>query len=205
MLASLCVGILGPAALQAAEPPIPFDPDSGQWLLDPEAVVSRNDVLYTSPSPEPWEAMPTGGGDLSAMVRWDGSLHLHLTKSDCWGFQAPADAPPGSRFFNNVSPGHLRLTFGPSAAAAAQARFRQRLDLYHGRVSIEVGEGPEAARLEVWGPADRRVLVVEVDDPAGLLRPVTVGLSEWRETMVVGGDEGRLWAREVNERAARPR
>ena len=39
-----------------------------------------------------------GGGDLSAMIRWDGSLHLHLSKSDGWGFQAAPDALPGTRF-----------------------------------------------------------------------------------------------------------
>ncbi len=82
----------------------PLQPGQHRRLVDPAAVVSRNDVLYTTPSVEPWEAMPTGGGDLGAMVRWDGSLHLHLSKSDCWGFQAPADALPGTRYFNNTSP-----------------------------------------------------------------------------------------------------
>ena len=72
---------------------IPYSPDSAEWLIDDEAAVSRNDVLYTTPSPDPWEAMPVGGGDLSAMARWDGSLRLHLTKSDCWGYSEPADAP----------------------------------------------------------------------------------------------------------------
>ena len=45
--------------------------DSGRprWLIDPAESVSRHDVLYTAPSPEPWEAMPTGGGDLSAFFR----------------------------------------------------------------------------------------------------------------------------------------
>ncbi len=47
---------------------IPYSPDSAEWLIDEETVVSRNDVLYTTPSPEPWEAMPVGGGDLSAMA-----------------------------------------------------------------------------------------------------------------------------------------
>ena len=101
------------------EPGIPYDVQSGDWLLDPEGLVSRNDVVYTTPSAEPWEAMPTGGGDLSAMVRWDGALHLHLTKSDAWGFREPPDAPAGSRHFNNVSPGHVRQDFGPRANAAA--------------------------------------------------------------------------------------
>ena len=205
MLASLWVAALEFGSVAAAaEPPVPFDSKSGEWLFGPETLVSRNDVLYTTPSPDPWEAMPTGGGDLSAMVRWDGSLHLHLTKSDCWGFQAPPEAPPGTRFFNNVSPGHVRLSFGPGAAAAAQRRFRQRLDLYHGCAVIEIGEGPNSAQVAVWGHPEHRVLVVEVRDPAGLLNPVTVELSEGRDTMAVGAEEGRLWAREVLARPARP-
>lgn len=205
MLADLCQVVLASARLLASpEPTVPYARARAEWLFDPETVVSRNDVLYTSPSPEPWEAMPTGGGDLSAMVRWDGALHLHLTKSDCWGFQAPPDAPPGTRFFNTVSPGHVRLSFGPSAQAAAERRFRQRLDLYHGRVVIEIGEGEAQAQLVAWGHPELCVLVIEVHDPAGVLRPVCVELSEWRETMRLGHSDGTLWAREVHERPGRP-
>jgi len=74
------------------------------------------------------------------MVRFDGDLHLHLSKSDAWGFGAAADARPGTRFFNNVSPGHVRLIFGPGGRKAAAQHFRQRLDLYHGRIVIEAGD-----------------------------------------------------------------
>ncbi len=131
-----------------------------------KVTVSRNDVLYTTPSVEPWEAMPVGGGDLCAMVRSDATgLDLHLTKSDAWGFQAPPDAPPGSRFFNNVSPGHVRLQFGEGARAAATEQFRQRLDLYHGRIVLRFGRDPDDPRLEVWGHPERKILVVEVSDP----------------------------------------
>ena len=183
---------------------IPYALDTNEWLVDPEGVVCRNDVLYTTPSPEPWEAMPVGGGDLSAMVRWDGSLHLHLTKSDCWGYQAPPDAPLGTRVFNNVSPGHVHLTFGPGAAEAAGRRFRQRLDLYRGRILVEIGDGDRSTQIQVWGHPELRVLVVEVLDPTGLLRPVGVELSEWRDTMEVTCTEARLQAREVQTRPARP-
>lgn len=170
---------------------------------DEEAVVSRHDTVYTTPSPEPWEAMPTGGGDLSAMVRWDGSLHLHLSKSDAWGFQAPADAPPGSRFFNNVSPGHLRIDFGPKSREAAARWFRQRLDLYRGRVVVQLG-GERGPRIEVWGHPELRLLVIEVIDSERALEPPKVELSEWRPTMQVSVRQGGLHAREVHSRAARP-
>jgi len=183
---------------------IPYSLDSAAWLIDEEAVVSRNDVLYTTPSPEPWQAMPVGGGDLSAMVRWDDSLHLHLTKSDCWGYGGPADAPRGTRLFNNVSPGHICLAWGRRAQEAAARRFRQRLDLYRGRVLVEIGEGDEVAQLQVWGHPELHLLVVEVSDPAGLLGPVRVELTEWRDTMRVGCTDTRLQASEVQVRPARP-
>jgi alpha-L-fucosidase 2 len=174
------------------------------WRIDPAEAVTRNDVLYTTPSAEPWEAMPTGGGDLSAMVRWDGSLHLHLTKSDCWGFQARPDAPQGTRFFNNTSPGHVRLDFGVRGKEAASRYFRQRLDLYHGRVVIQLGDERSGPRLEVWGHPTRKVLVIAVTDPAKTLDAANVELSEWRPTMQVGTSGGGVHAREVHERPARP-
>jgi len=167
-------------------------------------LVSRNDVLYTTPSVEPWEAMPTGGGDLSAMVRFDGALHLHLTKSDAWGFQESPDTPAGARFFNNVSPGHVAVGFGPAGMALAREGFEQRLDLYHGRVTLRLGDAESGPRLSIWGHPVLRVLVVEVSDPAHLLDAPEVELGEWRPSMRVGHDEASLHACEVHERPARP-
>jgi alpha-L-fucosidase 2 len=175
------------------------------WTGSPEALVSRNDVVYTSLSPEPWDAMPVGGGDLSAMVRCDGeSVHLHLTKSDAWGFQASADAPLGSRFFNNVSPGHVRIVLGPRGKEFAARRFRQQLDLYRGRIVIELGEGDEVVRFSIWGHPERRVIFVEVDDPGQSIAEPIIELSEWRETMGVSVDGDCLRAAEVHTRPAAP-
>ena len=169
------------------------------------ATVSLGDVLYVTPSVEPWEAMPVGGGDLSAMVRSDGAaLDLHLTKSDAWGFQAPPDAPPGSRFFNNVSPGHVRLELGERARAAAAEQFRQRLDLYRGRIVIRLGRDCEGPQLEIWGHPQRKVLVVEVVDLQGVLEPATIRLSEWRPSMKLSVSGTTIQAVEVHQRPARP-
>ncbi len=184
---------------------VPFDEKTGKWLIDSETVVSRNDVLYVTASAEPWEAMPVGGGDLLAMVYSDGGgLDLHLTKSDAWGFQAPPDAPSGSRFFNNVSPGHVRIEFGERARAAAAERFRQRLDLYRGRIVIRFGGDPDGPRFEIWGHPERKILVVEVIDPGGVLEGAEVKLSEWRPSMKLGATDVAIHASEVHQRAARP-
>ncbi len=188
-----------------AEEPTAYDRRSGQWLVDLETIVSRNDVLYTHPSAEVWEAMPVGGGDLSAMVCCDGAnLDLHLTKSDCWGFQLPPEAALGGRFFNNVSPGHVRLGWGPRAKALAEAKFRQRLDLYRGRVVIELGPSPSSVTLNIWGHPHRKFLVVEVFDPAHVLGPIEVELTQWRPSMKVATSSDTLEAVEIHERPARP-
>jgi len=184
---------------------VPYDRQTGCWLLDAETVVSRHDVLYVTPSVEPWEAMPVGGGDLSAMVRSvDMGLDLHLTKSDAWGFQAPPDAPPGTRFFNNVSPGHIRIEFGERARAAATERFQQRLDLYRGRIVIQFGSETDGARFEIWGHPERKILVVEVTDPNCVLEPATVELTEWRPSMKLGASDATVHAVEIHTRPARP-
>lgn len=156
---------------------------------------AAHDTVYTAPRPEPWEAMPVGGGDLSAMVRWDGSLRLHLTKSDAWGFQEPPDAPIGSRFFNNVSPGHARVSF-----PAAVREFRQRLDVKGGRVVFQL----DGASIEIRGDPHRKVLVIEIDDPKQTLGAPELELSEWRPEMQVGCAPEGLIAREIHQRPARP-
>ena len=190
--------------LAADSSTLPYDVKTGQWLFDAQGVVSRNDVLYTTPSVEPWEAMPTGGGDLSAMVRCDGSLHLHLSKSDAWGFQASPDAMQGTRFFNNVSPGHVRIDFGRKARTAATRWFRQRLDLFHGQIVIHLGNEQGGARLAIWGHPSRKILVVEVIDPSRLLDPAKIVLSEWRATMKLGCSTTTIYASEIQPRPARP-
>jgi len=183
---------------------VPYDRQTGRWLFDADMVVSRNDVLYVTPSVEPWEAMPVGGGDLSAMVRSDGTgLDLHLTKSDAWGFQAPPDTLPGSRFFNNVSPGHIRIEFGERARAAATRRFRQRLDLYHGRIVLQFGSEADGTQIEIWGHPKRKILVVEVTDPNGIFDPTSIMLSEWRPSMKLGVSNATVHAIEIHTRPAR--
>jgi alpha-L-fucosidase 2 len=198
--------LLSVSVLMAGDPgtAIPYDKAEAKWLIDPEEMVARNDVLYTTPSAQLWEAMPTGGGDLSAMVRSDGNLHLHLGKSDAWGFRAPPEELVGTRFFNNVSPGHVCLEFGPRGKELAAKRFRQRLDLYHGRIVLELGDEPSGPKFVVWGHPVRKILVVEVNDPSSALDVTKIELSQWRPTMTVGTSGPTVHAREVLTRPARP-
>lgn len=203
-----------PVLVHGAEPlSIPFNSESGEWLFDDQTIVSRNDPLYVTPSVDPWEAMPVGGGDLSAMVRCDGDLHLHLSKSDAWGFWSAFDLPndetdprsPWSYwFFNVVSPGHVKIDFGPHVKAAADGFFRQRLDLYHGRIVIELGSADNPAKIEIWGHPQRNILIVEVSDPQKILGPANIELSQWRQSMQVGHTTESIYGTEVLKRAAKP-
>jgi hypothetical protein len=162
-------------------------------------------VVYEKPPSEPWEAMPVGGGDLSAMVRClGGSLVLHLTKSDAWGFQQTPDAPLGSRFFNNVSPGTVTIDLGDRAAALAARRFRQRLDLVRGRIVVELGEADEKLTLSIWGDPHETVLLVAWEDPKGWIPQATVALDQWRDSMRVWCEDERIGAVEIHTRPARP-
>ena len=203
---SVCVYGAGPL-------PIPYDADAGEWLFDAKNIVSRNDPLYATPSAELWEAMPVGGGDLSAMVRCDGNLHLHLSKSDAWGFWSAFDLPndetdprsPWSYwFFNVVSPGHIKIDFGSQSKAAADRYFRQRLDLYHGRIIIQMGSEQNGASIEVWGHPQRNILIVEVSDPQAILGAANIELSQWRKSMQVGHTSESIYGTEVLKRAAIP-
>lgn len=173
-------------------------------LSDPVEMVSHNDTVYDTPSVEPWEAMPVGGGDLSAMVRCDGAdIHLHLSKSDAWGFAAPPDAPVGTRYFNNVSPGHVRIQLGEAGKALSGVSFKQRLDLYHGRIKLTLG-GKSGMHVTIWGHPEQRMLILEFEEQSKIAGPLLVELSEWRDTMRVAAEKDCVYAQEVQTRPARP-
>ena len=190
---SRAIGILIIASLAAAgtpetvalaedDPPISYDLKAAKWLFDPEQIVARNDVLYMAPATKSWHAMPVGGGDLSAMVRCDGDLHLHLSKSDCW----------------NGSLGHVTLGLGLRGKELASQYFRQRLDLYHGKLIVELGDPQKGVRLEVWGHPSRRILIVDVWEPNAALGPVSVELAQWRPSMTVEAAPDSMWCKEIN-------
>jgi hypothetical protein len=162
------------------DPDVSYDVKAGKWLFNAEQIVSRNDVLYTAPVTTKWHSMPVGGGDLSGMVRCDGDLHLHLSKSDCWN-----------------SLGHVTVALGPRGKELAAQSFRQRLDLYHGKVVIELGDQEKGVRVEVWGHPSRHILVIDVQESEGAIGAITVELSQWRQSMTVGATPAAIWAKEI--------
>ncbi len=182
-LASLA-GVFSTAvfALPGDESNVSYDVKSASWRFDAEQMVARNDVLYTAPATTKWHSMPVGGGDFSGMVRCDGDLHLHLSKSDCW----------------NGSLGHVTVALGPRGKELAAQYFRQRLDLYHGKVVIELGEQQKDVRLEVWGHPLQPILIIEIQESDAALGSVSVELSQWRPSMNLCTTGTTIGAKEIN-------
>ncbi|HOS03770.1 MAG TPA: DUF5703 domain-containing protein [Candidatus Hydrogenedentes bacterium] len=162
---------------------VSYNVAKNQWLFDPARIVSRNDVIYTGPAYNIWKSMPVGGGDLSAMVRCDGDLNVHLSKCDNL----------------NGSLGHVRLDVGERGKELARKFFHQRLDLYRGKVAAQIGDEKSGPRFEVWGHPSRRIIVIDVFDPQAMLGPVSVEFSEWRSSMNVGQTATTAWAKEVSQ------
>ena len=77
---------------------------------------------FAQPSDDPACVMPVGAGDLSAMLRYENALEIHLSKTDFFGWDKTA-------YHKNptiLSPGHARLSFGIPQETLRS--FEQRLD-----------------------------------------------------------------------------
>ena len=58
--------------------------------------------------------------------------------------------------------------------------------------------------MEIWGHPERKLLVVEITDPHGIVTPAAIELNQWRATMTVGTSDTTIHAAEVHTRPARP-
>jgi alpha-L-fucosidase 2 len=94
------------------------------------------------------------------------------------------------------------MDFGKRAEDEATKFFRQRLDLYHGRIIINLGSEDNGVCFEIWGHPYRKIIIVEVSDPNSTLDPAKIELSEWRETMKVGFSPDAIYASEIQTRPA---
>jgi len=131
--------------------------------------LSAHDVEWTSPSENAAGSMPMGNGEFGANV-WveagSGDLMLLLSRTD-----AISEA---SRF---LKLGRLRVTMTPRAFAA-DAPFRQRLNLEAGRIEIDMGRLGDRTHLQVYFHPDADVMFITGwSDQA---RSVRVTLEDWR-------------------------
>lgn len=160
-----------------------------------EAVVAERLVEiaphFTTPSADPAWVMPVGSGDLSAMLRYEDALEIHLSKTDFFGWDTAA-------YHKNptiLSPGHVQLSFGIPREAIRT--FEQRLDFQRGSVVLTIKTDDGTIKAEAFGVMGSNTLVVAVEDTR---RSPTVAatFSIWRPEMAVSVENGRVVARQVH-------
>ena len=190
MITRLLACILGLRLLAAAATP------------EPDAPVSRYDVLWDSPSADSRGSMPLGNGDvaLNVWVEPTGDLVFYISKADAWGDNAVGTVGhlrDGNRSLIKI--GRVRVRLSPGLPVAG-APFSQHLDLQRAEIDVTAGKRGDETRLRVWVDANRPVVHVEAesDQPTTLeasfesLRPEQQG--ELGADTVVPGDPRRvLW------------
>lgn len=128
-----------------------------------EQPVSRNDVVWSTPSVDASGSMPIGNGRFGANV-WvtgDGAVKMYLSHTDAW-----------SEANRIIKLGSLTLNFEPPLDTE---RFEQRLDLARGAIALIAGD----ARLTFEYDDDSDVMQIS-GSAAG--RRVTARYDTWRTT-----------------------
>ena len=136
------------------------------------------DTVYTRPPRKPFEAMPVGSGDLTAMVRVADTIELHLGKCDSWGFR---DWHNRIHNCELLSPGHVTIHLSPDPVEPGQLlSFEQRLSPQRGLVETTIRTRSGDLRVKVWGDVESNVLVVDIDDGRSDRGGAEVELWHWR-------------------------
>lgn len=136
------------------------------------------DTVYTRPPRKPFEAMPVGGGDLTAMVRVADTIELHLGKCDSWGFR---DWHNRIHNCELLSPGHVTIHLSPDPVEPGQLLgFEQRLSPLRGMVETTIRTRSGDLTIQVWGDVQSNVLVVDIDDRRSDRAGAEVELWHWR-------------------------
>jgi len=153
-----------------------FDNDHADWggaaVFAPESAVSvglgvsKDPLVWTSPSENAQGSMPLGNGDISlnTWVEPNGDLLLLIGKTDS---------------FNEIGKllkiGRVRVKFTP---ALSEDEFVQTLDIRKGEMRIVSGSGKGATNLRVWVDANEPVIRVEADAEVAL--DCTAQVEIWR-------------------------
>lgn len=147
--------------------------------VDHAAYVAQHDVVYRTPPESGNQAMPIGDGDLAAMV-WcpPGELRIQINKSDLW-WENPYRKAGRPADWRLLPAGALSIFTEPSPFSEVET-FTQRLNLYHGLVSIDAASADATCHAHAWVPATAGVICLQYQDM--LLRPSrrAIELSTWR-------------------------
>jgi hypothetical protein len=126
--------------------------------------ISQYDVIWDSPSKDASGSMPLGNGDvaLNAWVEPNGDLVLLLAKGDAWDETCQL-----------LKLGRIRIRC-LSRPFDASMKFRQRLDLLHGAIEIDLDQ----VHLRIWVDANAPVIRVEAQSES--LFDFSATLEVWR-------------------------
>ena len=177
---------------QTVVPALDRDSASPETLL-PEARLNQR---FDKPAVDPAEVMPVGSGDLSAMVRFDGTdgrLHLHLSKTDWF-------ANNGAKSFGDsvISPGHVAIAM-PGLDPKSVTGFSQQMDLARGAVTVAFATPAGNVAIEVFGVINSNALVASISDSRTNRAGCVAEFVMWRNSMSISATNSRVCGSEVHE------
>ena len=136
--------------------------------------VSRNNIVWDSPSEGMNGSMPLGNGDigLNAWMEESGDLVFYISKNDSWGDNGRL-----------LKIGRVRVSMEPSPVIH-NTGFRQELNLVNGEMVIDI-DGDNPTKVKVWVDANWPVVNVTVDSAKKIKATTKVEL--WRSEQVKRG------------------
>lgn len=128
--------------------------------------VSRYNVVWDSPSQNHHGSMPLGNGQtsLNAWIEPSGDLCFYIGRTDSWGDNARL-----------LKVGKVRVSIEPVPSIQP---FKQALSLSDGTMSVNYGEGDDAASLNLWVDANHPVIHVTIDSSKPIT--ATAAIELWR-------------------------
>lgn len=160
------------AAVIALQDPVPgsgfqvAEPGTGTWNPEPvRAIVSRADLIYTTPVARSEEGLPIGNGRIGAIV-WTtpSALTFQINRVD-------------------IEPIDLELA-GAGADLFTADGTHQRLSIYEGL--LDVRAAGVHARMLAWH--ERDVIAIEIDDRRAVPEPIQINLRMPRPSTVRARD-----------------
>ncbi len=132
-----------------------------------ERYTDAYDVTWPTPSDGPNGSMPIGNGEvgLNVWAERDGSIVFYVARTDAWSENARL-----------LKLGRVRVAFSPTPFDSPN--FRQRLNLWDGRIEFEGGDKRRPFRAVLWVDAQAPVVHLEVQAPDGVM--VKVAAELWR-------------------------
>jgi len=171
----------------AAEPlKSPYSPRTGQWEIAWPERLSQHDIVYLSPPEDPTLGLPTGNGDVGALLWTTGrELVLAINKCDTWDDNKPRPFHNwGDQEEENYTTlrhcGRLVIDLGcPAFDLLYQEDFQGRLELATAVASLRATTPFAKVAVSSYVSADPAVLVVRCETNSSDAYSPQVRLERW--------------------------